>query len=443
MREVVMKSLRQGIAIAFALAMVAGSISTARAAGGADSAAVTPVAQGPSWAFEGTGSWHNVDHPFFGQSGHDSRDDWGEGFSRLRLNYGCPDGLWGSVGGVVMATAGTDYYGTHDKNDGMLDQLEVGASNIGGTGVNLVVGRQDIILGDGFLIGDGYVDRRAALWNIPLNFYDGVLASWKRGKAHVLAFGVNLSHSIGSGDAYPSGEVFGGEVGMAPAEGADVSLAVIQAHDTNDATNLNPAAYSLRATYPFGTATLSGEAVLESGTIGSSDLAGKGGHVKFSAPIKAKWSPVATAEYFYFSGDDPATTKNEGYFPWQFRWSDWSQYYVGDLLASTVGTSSNKSILRAQLGVTPREGTQVRLLAHRFDLAKTLTPGLLQSNTLAFAYEFDAVVDQSFGSHWSAWLMGGIAPPLDRAKAAYGDKNSAQLFASVSWKFGGPVGGGE
>ena len=95
-----MRSTRQGTAIALALAMVVGRVSALHAAEAADSTGVTPVAQGPSWSFEGTGSWHNVEHPYFGTA--DSRDDWGEGFSRLRLNYGLPDGLWGSV-----ATAGS------------------------------------------------------------------------------------------------------------------------------------------------------------------------------------------------------------------------------------------------------------------------------------------------------------------------------------------------
>ena len=440
-----MKSLRQGIAIAFALAVVVGRVSALHA-GTADSAAVapvTPVAQGPSWSFEGTGSWHDAGRPYFGTA--DSRDDWGEGFSRLRLNYGRPDGLWGSAGGVIMGTAGTDYVPGHDVGkgigDGRLDQLEVGAANIGGTGVNVVVGRQDIVLGDGFLVGDGYSDHRAALWNIPLNFYDGVLTTWKNAKGHALALGVNLSPSFGGSGVYPSGQIYGGELGITPVEGADLSLAFLQQNDSH-ATDFNASAYSVRGSFVAGTATFSGEAVFEGGTLDGSDLRGKGGHVKMVAPVKSKWSPVVTGEYFYFSGDDPLTPgKNEGYYPWQFRWSDWSQYYVGDLLASTVITSSDMQILRAQVGVTPREGTGVRLLAHRFDRARSvLLPGAPEKKT-AFAYEYDLVVDQAFGSHWSAWVMGGYAMPLDVARAEVGGETCSQVFASVSWKFGGPGGG--
>jgi hypothetical protein len=431
-----MRPMRQGVAIAFALALVVGGAVVASAADSTAVAPSTPVAQGLSWSFEGTGSMHSVDHPYFGTG--DRRDNWSEGFARLRANYGHPEGLWLSVGGTVAGTASTDYYGTNHVGDGRVDQLELGLANVGGSGVSFTAGRQDIVLGDGFLVGDGYVDRIAALWNIPFNFYDGVLVDWKSAKVHALAFGVNISRSLGSNGEYPSGAIYGGELGASVTEGSDVSLAVVQMDDSH-ATDLNARAYSLRATLPIETVTLSGEAVLEGGTLADADLAGKGGHVKFEVPVKAKWSPVVTGEYFYFSGDDPGTTDNEGYFPFQFRWSDWSKYYVGDLLASTVGTSTDMQILRGQVSVTPREGTGVRLLAHRLDRARKVLSEGSPDKQKAFGYEYDLVVDQAFGPHWSGWVMGGFATPLDAAKAEWGGgATSGQVFASISWKFGSP-----
>jgi hypothetical protein len=387
-----------------------------------------------SWAFEGTTSYHTVGRPYFGTA--DSRDTWGEGFQHMRVNGGGSDGLWFSVCGLVMMTAGTDYYGTHDAGDGRFDQLEAGMANVAGTGVNVIAGRQDLVLGDGFLVGDGYVDRRAALWNIPLNFYDALRVDWKDAKWHALAFGANLSPSFGSNGLYPRGEMYGVEAGATPVEGADVTATFLKQDDSH-ATDMNATAYALRASWPVGTSTLSGEVVAEGGTYGRADLRGKGGHLKFVAPVKARWSPVATGEYFYFSGDDPNTPQNEGYYPWQFRWNDWSTYYVGDLLASTVVTSSNMQILRVQLGATPREGTGVRVLAHRMDRARATEAG----SSKAFAYEYDLVVDQALGPHWNAWVMGGYATPLDAAKAELGAETTGQVFASVSWKFGGPQGG--
>ena len=181
----------QSMAVAGALALALGLAPAApvRAAEPAQEESTTtvleeaPVPAGPSVSVEATGSYHFVNTAYFAPAPK-PHTTWGEGFTRLRVNYGGPSGLWGSVGGVTMGTAGTDYAENRDVGDGMLDQLEVGLSRIGDTGLSVVAGRQDLMVGDGFLIGDGYSDGRAALWNIPLNFYDAGRVDWKRGEWH-------------------------------------------------------------------------------------------------------------------------------------------------------------------------------------------------------------------------------------------------------------------
>ncbi len=417
------------VALVLAVVMAAPVRAEEAASEGGDEAS----AVGTSYTVEATASFHQVDHPYFGTG--ERRNGWGEGFSRVRLNQGFANGLTFTVGGVGMRTVGKDYYGTTDVGDGRLDQLVVRMDDVGKSGFGFSLGRQDIVLGTGFLVGDGYVDRRAALWNIPLNFYDGLLVTYRQKDVHALAFGVNLSHSIGSDGAYPKGQIFGGEFGWGKADGRDVSVAVVKANDTED-TDLNPIAYSLRVTWPDGPVQLSGEYVLEGGTIGGTDLSGNGGHIRFDVPVKAKWSPVATAEYYYLSGPGTDPGKDKAYFPWQFRWNDWSQYYVGDFLASTVTTSSNLQVLIARLAVTPREGTTLRLLAHDF----TRNQEIIAVNK-HYASEFDLVIDQSIGEHLNAWIMGGVAAPYDAAKAeSGGSATGGQFFASLTYKFGGKLG---
>jgi hypothetical protein len=151
------------------------------------------VPPGFSYRVEATASYHYVNHAYFGADwGITSDPDrtnytWGEAFKRLRLNYGLPEGLWVSAGGVVMTTLATDYYGTDGTADGRVDQLAVGIENAGGSGFSLTAGRQDLQVGDGFVIGDGFADSKAALWNIPLSFYDGLRADLVRGPWHALA----------------------------------------------------------------------------------------------------------------------------------------------------------------------------------------------------------------------------------------------------------------
>lgn len=394
------------------------------------------VPAGWSYDFDATASWHAVDNPYFGTDvAH-----WREGFLRGRVRYGLPGGAYVTVGGVGTATMDTDYYGVGDEYDGLLDQLFVSLPDLGGSGLDLTIGRQNMTLGDGFLIGDGYRDHFAALWNIPLSFYDGVLASWAKGPNHVTAFAADLSPSFStvvtdlSGDRVvsPDGVIAGGEFGWSPAEGKELAVAVVKRTDSSE-LEYEPMAFSLRGAWTMGAWGVGGEAVMESGTWGDTDLAGKGGHLRVTWAGEGKYEPALKAEYFLYSGDDPDTDdKLEAFDPLQYTWSDWSNYYVGDLLASTVGTASNMRITMLQAGMKPREGTGVRLLAHRFDRD--------QGDTKPFAYEFDAVIDQSFGDHWSGWLMGGWASPQDAAKLEWGDNTSTQVFAALVYKIGGKLG---
>ncbi len=464
-----MQTRGSGVARAFAglwlgCALLAWSPGAARAA---DEAAAEPagaVPDGFSFGAEATTSYHYVNHPYFGADWGievpvgkaPANFSWGEGFTRIRVNYGLPQGLWTSVGGVLSATASTDYYGVDGVGDGMLDQLLVGASRIGGTGLSVVAGRQDLQVGDGFLIGDGYRDSRAALWNIPLNFYDGVRADWTQGPWHALAFGTQLSPSFseavtvmpvdaeGAPDPEgaevtltlrPKGNLYGGEVGWSAGEDRALALGYFQRVD-DGTTDLDPRAISLRGSWGAGGLTLAGELVGESGTLGTVDLKGRGGHLGLTYAPAGKGDPYSQLEYFYFSGDDPATPANEGFYPWNYRWTDWSRYYVSDLMASTLVFNNDARIWKLEFGYTPLENTGLRLLLHRIGLdTGSSFGGLPEGVGHAFSDEACLVVDQALGGGWSAWVMGGYARPLEAAKALVGEAPSGQLFVSLTYKF--------
>jgi hypothetical protein len=156
-------------------------------------------------------------------------------------------------------------------------------------------------------------------------------------------------------------------------------------------------------------------------------MAGRGGHGRVVVG-RGQVQAHAEGRYFLFSGDDPDTEKDETYDPWQYTWSDWSSYYVGDLVASTVGSSTDMHIGVLQAGITPREGTGLRLLAHRFDRDT--------GSDKPLAYEVDLILDQALGENFSAWVMAAVASPID---AADDEETSTQIFASVSWKFSGKL----
>ena len=413
----------------------------------ADSGGAVPT--GPSYSVEATTSYHCVNSAYFGADWGITSDperknySWGEGFTRVRWNYGLPQGVWLSAGGVLMATVSTDYYGVDGADDGRLDQLLIGASGIGGSGLSVIAGRQDLQVGDGFLIGDGYSDNKAALWNIPLNFYDAARADWAQGPWHALAFGARLSPSYAGDGVLPKGNQYGGELGWSGGEERSLALGYFQRVDDGD-TQLDARAFSLRGALGARGFTLAGELVTESGTVGPEDLKGRGGHLGLTYAFKQKGEPYAQLEYFLFSGDDPATPEVEGFYPWNYRWTDWSRYYVADLMASTFIFNNDSRIWKLECGVTPLENTGLRLLLHRIDLdtgASQWAGGLPEGVGRGFADEADLVVDQALGERWSAWVMGGYARPREAAKALAGGATSGQLFLSLTYKFDGTGGG--
>lgn len=415
------------------------------------------VPAGFSYTGEFTATYHYVNTAYFGAdygiTDDPSKQDynWLESYARLRLSYAFANGLWLSVGGLGAVTLDTDYYGVSDAGDAKVDQLLLGVSHMGDSGLSCVFGRQEIVVGDGFLIGDGYNDGQAALWNIPLNFYDGGRADWKYGPWHALAFGARLSPSYtiekeDPGDpghlinAEPDGIQWGFEVGGENECGQALAIGHFQ-RDDRGLTSLDAQATSVRFALPYSVFKLAGELVLERGQTGVAKLKGTGGHASLTAATESGVAPYGQVEYYYFSGDKASTPADDSFYPWNYQWSDWSRYYVGDLVASTLLTNSDTRIWKLECGVTPWANTSLRLLLHKIDLdTGSSYGGLPEGVGRGFANEYDLVVDQDFGSGISGWVMGGYVVPRDAAKALVGSSKSGQIFAGLTVEFGTPGG---
>jgi hypothetical protein len=384
-----------------------------------------------SYTIETTASAHTSERAYF----LEGAPHWSELFSRARVQMPLSNHVSLSLGGVIMTQVGKDYSGFGDRSDGRIDRFALTIDDLVFTGLDVTLGRQDFKLGDGFLLGDGYLDTRAARWNIPLSFYDGATADWAAGDAHLRGFALNYSPSYESSVGYrPDGLIVGGEVEVSPGEGKGLAVAYLQRRDKS-AFEDRSRAWSVRGDWTSGAFEVNAEGVLQGGKAGGVDRAGRGGHANVIWTGEGQWEPSLRLHYTMVSGDDPTTTKDEAFDAWQPSWNDWSEHYMGDLLASTIGAWSDMRIALVELGVKPREGTGLRLLAHRFDRD--------QGSVKPFAYEFDAVVDHDFGKGWTGWIMGGLVKPLDRAKADFptpaytSNLSSTQLFASLTYKFGG------
>ena len=331
-----------------------------------------------------------------------------------------------------------------DADDGLLDQLLVGVSDLGGTGLSLVAGRQDLQVGDGFLIGDGYRDSKAALWNIPLNFYDAVRADWHAGP--VARAGLRARGSrprIGDDGGVSQGQPVRRRAGLERGRGRARSPSVYFQREDDGDTELDARAFSLRGALGARGFTLAGELVAE---VGHGRRGGPEGRRR--APrasryaFERKGEPYAQLEYFLFSGDDPGDSRVRGVLPLGVPLDRLVEVVRGGSHGLDAGLQQRRAHLEARVRLTRRSRTPACACCCT---ASTSTPARATAASRGvgrgFADEADLVVDQGLGEHWSAWVMGGYARPRAAAKALVGGAASGQFFLSLTYKFEGPGGG--
>lgn len=119
------------------------------------------------------------------------------------------------------------------------------------------------------------------------------------------------------------------------------------------------------ARYRFAPYTLRGQFAGQWGKYGKEDRTGLGGYIYLDREIKEikSWSPVVTAGWFYLSGDDRKTGKQEGWDPLFSRWPWISELYLFTIAGETAIPAywTNMHGLRLQSTFKPTKKSQVTL----------------------------------------------------------------------------------
>jgi hypothetical protein len=349
------------------------------------------------------------------------------------------------AGGVAMGTLGRDYVGIEDKGDALMDDAWARLEHPGGAPMSLTVGRQEIQFGDGFLLGDGFADRKAASWNLPLRAFDAIRAdvgldslnlTLIAARMHSRFFQLVYDPADATGFALlePRGEMYGGDAEFHLDANHVLGATVLWRADTGP-SNVDARVGSLRGRAVHGPLTAAGEAALERGQWRDQPLHAYAWHADSRYDVPVQLAPYVELSYVFFSGDRADTEQVEEYFPWNFHWVDWSKYYIGDYVSNML-LNADSRIWRLEGGCQPTEKLSVRALAHRFDLdTGSYVLGLPEGVGRHFADEVDVVLDYAATDAMSFWVMGSWAAPGDAAKYAWGDKTAWQLFASATYEF--------
>jgi hypothetical protein len=132
---------------------------------------------------------------------------------------------------------------------------------------------------------------------------------------------------------------------------------------------------------------------------------------------KAKWAPRFSYRYAIFGGDDPATTKNEGFDSLYPGFSDWGAWWQGEIAGEYFLGNSNLVSNQVRVHVKPSDAVGAGLIGYSFKLDK-LPASVVTSKDIAS--ELDAYTDWQVNKNFLLSFVGAFANPQKAAEQAYG-----------------------
>ena len=373
---------------------------------------------------------------------------WGEFFleaglsARLTMTDGMA--LYGGVSYLESGTRGRDYDGNANVDHGDTELLYAGATwTIGAASVDVSYGQQEFTLGDGMLIWSGATNgtQRGAA-------YVGPRAAWARAaiaKLTVRDLTVQL---------------FGLAPNEAPDENTDTRIegvnlewmptgplriggtylhvprSAIVTRDGLDVMDLRVRWHPLRAVPELW---LQGEYADERG----SNVRASGWYAQVNYSAKSlPWKPLVSLQWSHQSGDDPGTSRWEGFDPLYFGNGN-PNWYPGKVV-STFLQNTNVAIASANLTLTPSERHVVELWWLNFRaVVANAPPDIPAANSpppqgggvpaKPLATEVDLSWTIKFGKAVNLNLLAGWAMPGEGYKAPY---ETAGGRASAWWLVG-------
>lgn len=278
------------------------------------------------------------------------------------------------------AAAGFD---TNYSGAVMFDNLYVQADKVGGLPLKLKLGRQDIILGNGWLMLDGspldgsrtiFFDALRATWSSGLNAVDAIVLKQnprtsltldgkvedqteQNEKGLVLYLRNKFSPDTTldgfyfyKDNSFASGSTAGGArrvnngftIPILGPGGVPV--------DISDEGHVN--ALGGRVETQFSpTLKLRAEAAAEWGRRNGQDMRGFGFNGRATHTLGGPWNNRVHVGYEYLSGDDPGTSnRNEAFDPLWGRWPQWSELYGPYSYGAETRTGETTNLHRYNLG---------------------------------------------------------------------------------------------
>ena len=274
-------------------------------------------------------------------------------------------------------------------NEVFIDLLNVKWKNPGRLPLTVTLGRQELMLGEGFLIFDG-----GPLDGSRSAYFNGLRLDYALKNRNNLTFFFvrqprtdtllprlnDVKQAMLEQEEQGLGFYFSGWLSKTTLE------AYLFRKDTFQNGLMPEAAIHVaggRAIVPFSqNLSLTGEGALQLGTFGKNPRRGLGGY--FHLDYKGAWSFPLPAQMtlggVYLSGDDPATARHEGWDAAFSRWPKWSDSLIYLQARETrVADWSNFVSIYANLMFEPLEKVKLNLAWHHLLAAEKTMPSAMLS----------------------------------------------------------------
>lgn len=381
---------------------------------------------------------------YFGSADQPAADGeygWLESIARANLSWSISDHVSLDAGVAGLFTLSADPFGLDDDGTAVVESARLAVTDLFTPGLDVTLGRQALKIGDGFLVQDGYYDEKADVWSIPLTFWDAARVDYRRGAFAGTALAAKLSSTYGY-----DGAMYGFDLAWLPGgKAADpdaaeeepktyVGLSGFAREDGGEADD-DARVLSLRGSVPIGPFTFAGEYALQGGRRAGVAAAGEAWHADARWDLPVARAPYLSASFLHFSGDDPATADDENFLWRHYSSEDWSHYYLGEVVASSLLVNTDLNVLKLEAGLELGRAVSLRLFYLDLGSDTGAYWEVPEGAGDSLATEWDAVATWTPNDATEIWLLFGQARPGRAGEALWGPDTSNLFSAGFSWSF--------
>lgn len=356
-------------------------------------------------------------------------------------------GLASAVGSLTRGDGDAGGFTDHDGSIG-IEQLHAGwrsgsllADSLGEDALDLSAGRQDVHIGDGFLIQDGNFDTEgeggywlgartafsfAGLARVNTSPLGGQLFFLRADadQGHSEASGVNLDFGlseVGLGEEAVFGAMYLQITDVDPS---------FEAGTPRDGMQVATVRLNDLRVPGFEDAGLYAQYARQFGDGQNVDFDAQAFYVEpFYDFSWLPWTPRLAYRFAWFSGDpDPTDNDRQDFDPLFYDYSrGWGTWVQGEITGEYLLFNSNQVNHMVHLSAYPTEEVGIGAIYFHFDLEEEDYFGT-PVDERDFADEVDLYVDWAINDNLAVGGLYGVAFPGDAAKQAFGDDDTFHLF---------------